>query len=112
MITIDIQYKNSKIEKICTKEKYMESFFGHDQLLIEGLKTLIVLLENEESIYNFKEKKYLIGYNLEKIVNSDKLSLRIVPKKDKRKERMIIMTISNDGSSICIQEINDHKYKV
>lgn len=112
MITIDIQYKNNKIENICTKEKYMESFFGHDKLLIEGLKTLISILENEESIYNFKEKKYLMGYNLEKIVNSNKLSLRIIPKKCKRKERMIIMTISDDGSLICIQEINDHNYKV
>ena len=90
----------------------MEAFFKHDKNLIEGLKTLMTLLENQDSIFDFKSFQYLQGYNLEKIVNSDKLSLRIIPKRRKKKERMILFTISDDGSSICIVEINDHSYKV
>ena len=112
MVAIDIQYKNSKIEKICTKIKNMDDFFGHDKMLVEGLQALMTFLDNEKSIYDFKEKVYLKGYNLEKITNSDKMSLRIIPKKNKRKERMILFTTNSDGSAICIVEINDHNYKV
>lgn len=110
MIIIDIQFKNNSIKKICTEEKSMESFFKHDKVLIEGLQVLIQILENEDSIFDFNTKEYLRGYNFEKITNSDKMSLRIIPKKRKRKERMIIFVISNDGKSICIEEINNHNY--
>ena len=90
----------------------MESFFGHDKLLIEGLQILMTFLKNEDSIDDLNNKIYLKWYNLENINNSNKLSLRIIPKKRKRKERVILFVADDIGSSICILEINDHNYKI
>ena len=112
VITIYVKYSNKKIEEICNNEKKMESFFKHDKLLIDGLKVLMIHFDLLDSIYDFWTIEALKGYNLEKITNSDKLSIRIIPKKRKKKERMILISINQNGDTIEIIEINNHDYKM
>jgi len=89
----------------------MDSFFKHDKKLIEALQVLMTLLKQLDSIYDFWKISILSGYSLEKIVNSDKLSIRIIPKKRKRIERMFLLVVSEDGQAIKILDINKHVYK-
>lgn len=89
----------------------MIKYFDYDESLVEGLKVLIILIENEEKLDNFYIKMYLKGYNLEKLTNSRYHSLRIIPKKVKSKMRLIIFKINEVGDSIEIVEISDHYKK-
>jgi len=85
MILINIKYSNNKIKSICEDYKKMESFFEHDKLLFEGLQVLMNLFINMETIYDFWNKDYLKEYNLEHIINSNNLSIKIIPKKRKKR---------------------------
>lgn len=110
---IKLKYKNKKIEKICNDEVEMKKYFGYDTLLVESLMALLHHFDSMDSIYDFKTVPYLRGYNFEKIENTNNYSLRIVPKKDKRKDRIILFIISNDGKEIEIVEIDsEHRYKL
>lgn len=89
----------------------MEKFFDYNKDLVEGLKVLIFLLENEDSLDSFYLKDYLKGYNLEKLTNRTDYSLRIIPKKMKSKKRMVLIKVNEVGDSIEIIDINDHYKK-
>lgn len=110
---INLKYKNKKLEKICNDEKEMRKYFNNDKMLIENLQALLFLFDNEDSIYNFSNKIYLKGYNFEKITNTKFYSMRIVPKKDKRKNRIILLIVSSDGKEIEIIDFDDeHRYRL
>lgn len=106
-----VNYKNNRLKKICNDENEMQRFFKNDKLLIDNLKSLLYLFDSLDTIYDFSERNYLKGYNLEKIVDSEYYSIRVVPKKDKRKARVILFIISDNGREIEIIDINkEHKY--
>jgi len=86
----------------------MDRFFGHNKKLVEGLKVLMVLLKYHNSINDFYSMNALSGYNLEKLTNRDEYSIRIIPKKRKSQERMLIIKIDKSGTEIKILEINKH----
>lgn len=112
MIIILIEFSSKKIEDVCTNEKKMKSFFKNEKGLIEGLEVLISLLDNIDSIYEFWKNELYKGYNLEKIKNTSGLfSIRIIPKKKKYKERMILISMNDNGSKIQIIDIIDHNYE-
>ena len=108
---ITIKYKNKRLEKICNDENEMQKFFENDKLLVENLKSLLFHFDSLNSIFDFKKEVYLLGYNLEKLKDSDYYSIRIVPKKNKRKARIILFIIKSDGKEIEIIDIDkEHKY--
>lgn len=107
-----LKYKNKKIEKKCNDENEMKKYFKNDKLIVENLQALLFHFDNENSIYDFNTIIYLLGYNLEKITNSKYYSMRIVPKKNKRKNRIILLIVSDDGKEIEIVDFDDeHRYK-
>jgi len=110
---IKLKYRNKKIEKICNDEDEMQRYFKNDKLLVENLKTLLFHFDSVDSIYVFNSVPYLKGYNLEKITNKNSYSLRIVPKMKKRKDRIVLIVISDDGKEIEIIGIDsEHRYKL
>lgn len=110
---IDLNFSNAKLKRLFEDEAEMKKQLKNRDL-VEGLKVLINHFESEESIYDFLDKSYLKGYNFEPIVNSkvkNLYSIRIVPKKDKFKERIIILKISSDGRKIEIYDLDkNHRY--
>ncbi|MBP5446326.1 MAG: hypothetical protein J6Y28_09165 [Acholeplasmatales bacterium] len=109
---IILKYKNKKIEKLCNDVNEMQRYFKNDKLLIENLKVLLFHFGSVDTIYDFNAKAFLKGYNLEKIVGTKYYSIRIVPKINKRKDRMIIIIVSDDGKEIEIVDIDsEHRYK-
>ncbi len=110
---INLKYKNKQLEKIFNDEEEMKKYFKNDIMLVNGLKALVFLFGSEDSIYEFNKKDYLKGYNLEKITDSKYHSIRVVPKKDKKKERIILLIVSDDGRNVKIVEIDkDHRYRM
>jgi len=97
---INLKYKNKQLEKIFNDEEEMKKYFKNDIMLVNGLKTLMFLFDSEDCIYGFNKKDYLKGYNLEKIIDSKYHSIRVVPKKDKKKERIILLIVSEDGKKL------------
>ena len=110
---IKLKYKNNRLEKIFNDEEEMKKYFNYDKMLVDGLQALSSLFDSEDSIYNFNNKPYLKGYNLEKVTDTKYHSIRVVPKRDKRKERIILLIVSDDGKEVEIIDINKkHDYKV
>lgn len=110
---INLKYKNKQLENIFNDEEEMKKYFKNDIMLVNGLKALMFLFDSEDCIYDFNKKDYLKGYNLEKITDSKYHSIRVVPKKDKKKERIILLIVSEDGKKIEIVDIDkNHRYKM
>lgn len=110
---VKLKYKNKKIEKICNDINEMQRYFKNDKLLVDNLIALLFHFDSVESIYDFNSTPYLKGYNFEKITNTNNYSLRIVPKMNKRKDRIILLIISGDGKEIEIIGIDsEHRYKL
>ena len=110
---IKLKYKNNKLEKIFNDENEMKKYFKNDKLLVNGLQALIFHFDRVDSIYDFINIDYLKGYNLEKIKDLNYYSIRVVPKKNKRKDRVILLVISSDGKNVEIIDIDsEHRYNV
>ena len=46
-----ITYANNRIERLCKDENQMEKEFDHNKELIDGLKALMILLEQLDNIF-------------------------------------------------------------